>query len=80
MLYLYHRFESKPLVQEYIANTMLGIEFLWGAPVSLETSECERQSSGGKRTGISENRGAKDITWKRVLYTMNNKKLSRKEL
>ncbi len=39
VLYLLHRFEGKPLVQEFIANAMLGIEFLWGNPVKLETSE-----------------------------------------
>ena len=38
-LYLAHRFEGKPLVREFIANTMLGIEFMWGKPVRLETSE-----------------------------------------
>jgi stage V sporulation protein R len=38
-LYLVHRFEEKPLVKEFIANTMMGIEYLWGGPVQLETSE-----------------------------------------
>ncbi len=30
VLYLDHRFENKPLKQDYIENTMIGIEFLWG--------------------------------------------------
>ena len=41
-LYLVHRFEGKPLVREFIANTLLGIEYLWGRPVQLETSEAVR--------------------------------------
>ena len=36
-LYLVHHFEGKPLVRDFINNTMLGIEYLWGAPVQLET-------------------------------------------
>ncbi len=40
-LYLAHTFEGKQLVREYIANTLMGIEYLWGSPVYLETSEAE---------------------------------------
>jgi hypothetical protein len=42
-----HHFEGKPLVHEFIANTMMGIEFLWGKPVMLETSEvaCQEKQS-----------------------------------
>jgi stage V sporulation protein R len=36
-LYLKHIFEGKPLVEEYIQNVMIGLEFLWGNPVTLET-------------------------------------------
>lgn len=38
-LYLDHQFEGKPLVQDFIAGTMMGIEYLWGGPVKLETTE-----------------------------------------
>jgi stage V sporulation protein R len=38
-LYLDHHFEGKPLVKEFIHNTMLGIGYLWGGPVKLETAE-----------------------------------------
>ena len=38
-LYLVHHFEGKPLVTDFIANTMMGIEYLWGAPVMLDTHE-----------------------------------------
>jgi len=77
MLYLVHHFEGKQLVSEYIANTMVGIEYLWGAPVQLETSEAVIQQHGGAgREGLEEF----DITWQRVLYTMKEKTLSRQIL
>ncbi|MBU5612095.1 SpoVR family protein [Geomonas azotofigens] len=78
MLYLVHHFEGKQLVSEYIANTLVGIEYLWGAPVQLETSEAvivqQRGSSG--REGVEE----AEITWQRVVYTMKDKVLSRQVL
>ncbi len=70
-LYLNHIIEGKPLVAEYIANTMLGIEFLWGGPVCLETSEAVVK-------GESDEKGlAAEITWKRVRYQMKERKLER---
>jgi stage V sporulation protein R len=36
ILYLNHKFETKPLKTDYIENTMIGIEYLWGGPVHLE--------------------------------------------
>ncbi|WP_129125336.1 SpoVR family protein [Geomonas oryzae] len=77
-LYLVHHFEGKQLVSEYIANTMVGIEYLWGAPVQLETSEAhiEQPRGGAGRDGMEE----ADITWQRVVYTMKDKVLSRQEL
>ena len=41
MLHLVHEFEGKELVKEYIANTMIGLEFLWGRKVLLETNEID---------------------------------------
>jgi len=77
-LYLVHHFEGKQLVLEYIANTMVGIEFLWGAPVQLETSEAVVQQS---RSGAAREAGEEpEITWQRVVYTMKEKSLSRQVL
>ncbi|GFO69964.1 SpoVR family protein [Geomonas limicola] len=76
-LYLVHHFEGKQLVQEYIANTLVGIEFLWGNEVQLETSEAVVDAPrGAGREGAEE----PQITWQRVLYTMKNKTLNRKTL
>jgi stage V sporulation protein R len=86
-LYLVHEFEGKPLVNEYIANTMMGIEYLWGRPVKLETSEVVSQpvvphdtvSAGPASTGPAATEEA-EVVWRRVLYTMENRKLSKREL
>ena len=83
MLYLNHKFEGKPLVNEFISNTMLGIEYLWGAPVQLETSEIAQPAQEGRRhMGSSPEKPAdqKNIKWKRVLYTMKDRKLTRVEM
>jgi len=75
-LYLTHTFEGKQLVREYIANTLMGIEYLWGSPVYLETSEAVAApaSSWAKKEEPRE----EEITWQRVLYSMNDKVLTRK--
>ena len=72
-LYLLHKFENKPLVKEFISNTLLGLEYLWGGPVHLETSEVrtiEKNSENDTGTGESV------VMWRRVLYTMKDRKLS----
>ncbi len=71
-LYLSHFVEGKPLVNEYIENTMMGIEYLWGKPVKLETSEAEVKAGGE-----GEEDEPPQVSWNRVLYTMQDRKLSR---
>lgn len=73
-LYLSHKFEGKPLVQEYISNTMLGIEYLWGGPVHLETSEPKTAESSHDDTAQEQ---PQEVEWERVLYTMNRRKLTK---
>ena len=87
-LYLVHHFEGKPLVKEFISNTMIGIEYLWGGSVYLETSEVERilpfeEDSGDFLAGLlkpAEEEKAPPIKWRRVLYSMENRKLSKKTI
>jgi stage V sporulation protein R len=86
-LYLVHHFEGKPLVKEFIANTMMGIEFLWGRPVKLETSEVVSGSraqpdtlSGGQAGAPPPSEEPAALKWRRVLYTMENRKLSKRDL
>ena len=84
-LYLDHHFEGRPLITEFITNTMMGIEYLWGGPVMLETSEFVTTSSlpgSGYyllgRPYIPQAESEVTRKWERVLYTMENRKLSRK--
>jgi stage V sporulation protein R len=86
-LYLVHRFEGKPLVADYIPNTMLGIEYLWGGPVQLETMEVvaePRTPSAPNIPGLpvkaTDESAPREIKWRRVLYTMKDRKISKRSL
>jgi stage V sporulation protein R len=89
-LYLNHVHEGKPLVRDFIANTLLGIEYLWGGPVKLETSEVEAETDSSSQQaqamfpGLSklarEEEDEPQVSWQRVLYTMQNRKLTRSAL
>ena len=90
ILYLNHKFENKPLKIDYIENTMIGIEYFWGGPVHLETSEpavtkkpavnyasfFDPNASGMKNV----DKPPEDIKWKRVRYVIENRKLHKREL
>ena len=83
-LYLFHYFEGKPLVTEFIQNTMMGIEYLWDAPVHLETSEVVSvtpppDAPAGPGQPPQEVRQPK-VEWQRVVYTMENRKLTKKKI
>ena len=86
-LYLKHLFEGKPLVRDFIANTMIGIEYLWGGTVMLETNEpvaapkTETTVFVVGPTGQPKAETKKPvIKWQRILYTMEKRKLTRKLL
>ena len=86
-LYLNHSFEEKPLVSDYIGGTLMGIAYLWGAPVHLETSEVVAAGAAEQPVFIAGSAGParaetrpEDVKWQRVRYTMKDRKLSRKPL
>lgn len=86
-LYLVHHFEDKPLVKDFIANTMMGIEYLWDGPVKLETSEVVSMSPpemydvfAGSMQAPAEEDPEPEVQWQRVLYTMKDRKLSRETI
>jgi len=85
-LYLKHRFEDKPLVQEFIQNTLMGIEYLWGGEVNLETSEIVPEPASPKPGLVAMPAPATEepveriVKWQRVLFTMKNRKLSKKRI
>ncbi len=74
-LILNHLFEGKPLYRDYIEGTLLGLEFLWGAKVSLYTHEAELAKREPQQAKVEGPEGR--IIWKRMRYTMKNRKMSR---
>ena len=86
-LYIVHYFEEKPLVNEYINNTMMGIGYLWNHAVHLETSEAVpispplKQPLSSIYPTLKEDEPREvEVKWQRVLFTMENRKLSKKNL
>ncbi|MCF8105074.1 MAG: SpoVR family protein [Desulfohalobiaceae bacterium] len=69
-LKLTHQFEGRPLVKDFIKNTMLGIEYLWGGPVKLKTHEV-------RHVDKKDNSSQKQVHWEEVVYTMKDRSLSR---
>jgi stage V sporulation protein R len=84
-LWLDHEFEGKPLVRDFVHNTLLGLEFLWGGKVQLDTSEVQAikkpdQKQQPTLPGMAptiEAPGEAEVQWQRVRYTMKDRKLSR---
>jgi stage V sporulation protein R len=81
-LYLRHTFEGKPLVKEYIENTMMGIEYLWGGTVKLETTELEEKPKVPAQFVFyyahpNVQTDTEKEKHQHVVYTMENRKLTR---
>ena len=78
-LCLNHHFEGKPLLKEYLYNTMLGIAYLWGDTVELETSE--REGNGVKLKSYEEAAPAseqdEERPFKRIRYRFQGRELTR---
>jgi len=77
-LHLTHHFEEKPLVRELINNTLLGLEFLWGGKVVLETTEVKsitKPDSQQTLPGMEDSEP--EIKWQRIRYTMKDRKMSK---
>jgi stage V sporulation protein R len=77
-LYLNHRFEGKELFRDYIPNTLIGLEYLWGGKVILETMELDwdkmRQESGsGNTDDIMEH----EPLFRKVVYTVADRKVKK---
>ncbi len=49
-LFLIHEFEGKQLLKSHIKSTMMGISFLWGATIVLETHEVIKNKSDGTKS------------------------------
>lgn len=76
-LYLKHHFEGKQIYKPYIPDTLMGIEFLWqgqekNASIQLETTEIiPKRDNKGEILSLE---------YRPVLYTMKDKKLSKRNL
>lgn len=75
-LILSHVFENKPLYRDYIEGALLGIEFLWGGKTCLYTFEPEPVKKDPSQSGTEE-QPLREIKWRRVRYTMKDKKMTR---
>lgn len=69
-LYLRHNFEGKQLIQQYIPDVLIGLEFLWGGQVQLETIEIIREKPDTKETKPS-------FRYQKVLWTSKDRKVSK---
>ncbi len=81
-LFLNHHFEGQPLVKEFIHNTLLGIEFLWGGKTMLETTEVKSVKKPDAQQPSLPGMGPApehepEIEWQRIRYTMKDRKLSK---
>jgi len=80
-LYLNHIFEGKPLVKDYLKGTLLGIEYLWGGPVFLDTSEAVLRNATLPAGPVQKaEKPPQELEWKRVRYRMKDRTLSRKDI
>jgi len=72
-LALVHQFEGKQLVKEFIPEVLVGLEFLWGGTVTLETTEVVVKKP--------ETEGAEpQRDYRRVRYRCADRKVSREEI
>ncbi len=73
LLYLVHHFEGKQLIKEFVPDVLIGIEFLWGGEVQLETTEIfmERPASPEAQP---------TYRYQRVLWVCKDRKVSRKNI
>jgi stage V sporulation protein R len=70
-LYLRHHFEGKQIYKNYIPDTLLGIEYLWGGRVHLETTEIVKSTSSEGKIGYK---------LVKVVYTAYDRKVTKETL
>jgi len=75
-LVLNHLFESKPLYRDYIDGALMGVEFLWGGKTCLYTHEPEPVKKDQGQSGKEEH-PPREIKWRRIRYTMKDRKMTR---
>ena len=78
VLLLKHQFEGKELLRDYIPNTLIGLEYLWGNKVKLETMELDwenmrEKADGGNTDDIMQS----EPLFRKVVYTAEDKKVKK---
>jgi stage V sporulation protein R len=78
VLNLKHQFEGKELLRDYIPNTLIGLEYLWGNKVVLETMELDwermRSEAGSSNTDdIMQH----EPLFHKVVYTAEDRKVKK---
>lgn len=80
-LYLNHLFEGKELYRDYVANTMIGIEYLWGNRVQLETMELDWEKMNKEMDSANPDDLSKiEPEFRKVRYTVKNKEVKKEVL
>jgi stage V sporulation protein R len=67
-LYLVHNFEGKQVYPAYIPDVLVGLEYLWGGEVKLETTEIIPEKENEEIVGYN---------YRTVMYSCKNKKVSK---
>ena len=75
-LYLVHKFEGKQLIKDFVADTMLGISYLWGNQVQLETTEIFKKQQEQNMFPDDEDEQIQ-YEYRRVLFTFKENKISK---
>jgi stage V sporulation protein R len=84
-LHLNHEFEGKILYRDYIDNVLVGLEYLWGDKVILETTEFEKEEKDETdydmyvkmMMGVDDEEESTEYKKVKVLYTCKDRKVKR---
>lgn len=79
-LYLTHVYEGRQLVTEYIENVLVGLEYLWGNPVKLETTEFIVEDDNKYYFWMMGETEDLEYKRQRVRYKCENRKIKREIL
>lgn len=74
-LYLNHIYEGRTLVTEYIPNVLIGLEYLWGKPVHLETTEYVEE--GYRSPFLNWQAEESKVRMERVIYNCKDRQVER---
>lgn len=81
-LKLIHKFEGKELYRDYIQSTLIGLEYLWGEKVILETTEYDWSAMQQKtKEGFTmEEIKLRNPILQKVRYSVKNKKVTKEKI